>query len=42
MDTSIDIFTRKAYAIPLKLKDDENVSEGIKGIINKHKQHLIL
>ena len=39
----IDIFTRKAYAIPLKLKDDQNVSEGIKEITkNKHKQHLIL
>jgi len=31
----IDIFTRKAYAIPLKLKDDENVSEGIKEIIKQ-------
>ena len=31
----IDIFTRKAYAIPLKLKDDENVSEGIKKVIKQ-------
>ena len=31
----IDIFTRKAYAIPLKLKDDENVSDGIKEIIKQ-------
>ena len=31
----IDIFTRKAYAIPLKLKDDQNVSEGIKEIIKQ-------
>ena len=31
----IDIFTRKTYAIPLKLKDDENVSEGIKEIIKQ-------
>ena len=38
----IDTFTRKANAIPLKLKDDENVSEGIKEIINKHIKPLIL
>ena len=31
----VDIFTRKAYAIPLKLKDDENVSDGIKEIIKQ-------
>ena len=38
----IDIFTRKAYAIPLKLKDDENVSEGIKEIIKQAQTTLIL
>ena len=32
----VDIFTRKAYAIPMKLKDDNNVYNALKLLLKYH------
>ena len=38
---SIDIFTRKAYVVPLKFKNTESVVEGMKRVINYFKPEII-